>query len=380
MIENLDDIQNWLSSQTQVETYASYAQNFGQVQVKKGGKTYDLPFIFYAVDPPRYEQTFENVPMDQGSATSPGIVISVHQNQQYLERYGITLSPGDEITLLSLTSGGSVNAVPSKVQGIYNPAYYKNVFNYINFMDIVTYSQLYNFTGVSAGSLPDAFTQAMSATSDEDIFGLADSEALFLDTDTLTQEKLTGYTMVAVRLKDHEMTAEFLEKLKAQGWPVKTALWSEASTFFAQVADILQMVILGATGLIFLITAFILMNTQIINIIERTGEIGTLRAIGAEKSFVVNLFMWESVILNGGAAIIGMVVSLGLIAWFSVGGIALPEIMSQYLVGGGPLKMEFTPWPFISGFILVLGVTLLATLYPTRVASGISPLTAMNSR
>jgi len=273
-----------------------------------------------------------------------------------------------------------VNAVPSKVQGIYNPAYYKNVFNYINFMDIVTYSQLYNFTGVSAGSLPDAFTQAMSATSDEDIFGLADSEALFLDTDTLTQEKLTGYTMVAVRLKDHEMTAEFLEKLKAQGWPVKTALWSEASTFFAQVADILQMVILGATGLIFLITAFILMNTQIINIIERTGEIGTLRAIGAEKSFVVNLFMWESVILNGGAAIIGMVVSLGLIAWFSVGGIALPEIMSQYLVGGGPLKMEFTPWPFISGFILVLGVTLLATLYPTRVASGISPLTAMNSR
>jgi len=47
VIENLDDIQNWLSSQTQVETYASYAQNFGQVQVKKGGKTYDLPFIVF---------------------------------------------------------------------------------------------------------------------------------------------------------------------------------------------------------------------------------------------------------------------------------------------------------------------------------------------
>lgn len=387
VIENVAEVQNWLEAQPEVETFASYSQNYGLVQVKKGDKSYELPFIFYAVDPPRYKATFDNVPMRQGSffqdesgASVPGIVIAEAQNQRYLERYGVTLSPGDQVTLLSLTAGGSVNAVPSQVRGIFDAKYYKNVFDYLNYMDMDTYAQLYNFTGVSAESIPEAFSQAMSATSDEDIFALAENDDLFLDTSLLEEEELTGYTMMAVRLKDHDRIDEFTTRLEAQGWPVKTAPWNKASDFFAGVADILQSVILGATGLIFLITAFILMNTQIVGILERTGEIGTLRAIGAEKGFVMNLFLWESVILNGTAALAGMGLSALLIALLSSTGVGLPEVMSQYLVGGGPLKLEFTPWPFVTGFLLVVALSVLATLYPTRVAASVSPLSAMSGR
>ena len=36
------------------------------------------------------------------------------------------------------------------------------------------------------------------------------------------------------------------------------------------------------------------MNTLIISIVERTGEIGTMRALGGEKSFIRGLFLAET--------------------------------------------------------------------------------------
>jgi ABC-type lipoprotein release transport system permease subunit len=58
----------------------------------------------------------------------------------------------------------------------------------------------------------------------------------------------------------------------------------------------------------------------------------------------------------------------------------LPDVVAQYLVGGGPLKLEITPAPIVTGLILVLAVAFLATLYPTRVAVSVSPLKAMSGK
>jgi putative ABC transport system permease protein len=184
--------------------------------------------------------------------------------------------------------------------------------------------------------------------------------------------------MIAVRLKNHEQAGAFLRELKQRNFKVKSASWSEASGFFASVANIIQSVIYGATLLIFLIVVFILMNTLIISVLERTGEIGTLRAIGGEKGFITGIFLWESFLLNGAAALVGMLLSLVLILAVSgQGGISLPELISQYLVGGGVLKMRLSIRPFIEALVMIAGVSVLATLYPIRVATAITPLKAM---
>ena len=285
------------------------------------------------------------------------------------------------MTLLSVTGGGAVNAVGTTVKGFFKSRRYSNVFNYVNFMDITTYGQLYNFTGVAAGSLPSSMDSAFKATSDDDILALGDTKAFDkLDVTALQAQNLTGYSMVSVKLKPGTDVKAFVKDLEAQGFPVKSASWSQASGFFSSVADILQSIILGITLLIFLIVVFILMNTLIINILERTGEIGTYRALGADKSFVSAIFLWESFLLNGGASVAGVILSLALIFAIGPGGIALPDIVSQYLVGGGPLHLEITPGPFVTGFVIVLLVSFLATLYPTRVAVSVSPLKAMSGK
>jgi ABC-type antimicrobial peptide transport system permease subunit len=54
--------------------------------------------------------------------------------------------------------------------------------------------------------------------------------------------------------------------------------------------------------------------------------------------------------------------------------------MQQYLVGGGGLRLLFTPRPFIEALVLILAVSALATVYPIRVATAITPLKAMSGK
>jgi len=143
-------------------------------------------------------------------------------------------------------------------------------------------------------------------------------------------------------------------RLASQGLPVKTARWDEASSFFARISSGIQAFIYFATALIFLVVAFIFMNTLIISITERTAEIGTMRALGGERSFIRNLFLGETLLLNVAAAVAGMVVSLALVLVFQRTGLPLPETVSMYLVGGGPLPMTLSPGPFVVALVVVV--------------------------
>jgi ABC-type lipoprotein release transport system permease subunit len=388
VIQNIDEVRGMLQDTPEVDVFVPYAQNYAIISVTRSGKAVEIPFIFYAVEPDNYNRAFNITDMAAGSffdldrtnsVPEQGIVISLAQNERYRKFYDVTLTVGEELTLLGLTPGGSINAVKTRLLGIFVPVYYKNVFDYVNFTDMTTYSELYNFTGVKADSLPDELTDVFSSTDESDIFALAAEEEFpSLDFSTLESQALSGYTMIAVKLKDHNLVEEVRARFDNSALNIKTAPWDEASSFFAQIAEYLQTIIYAAVTLIFLIVTFIIMNTLIINIVERTAEIGTMRALGGEKGFIRNLFLTETLILNGVFALAGILVSLLLIVIFGAYGVPLPDIVSQYLVGGGNLPLLLSLSPFTQALFIILLVSVLATLYPIRVATKILPLKAMN--
>ncbi len=310
-----------------------------------------------------------------------GIVISEYQNSQYEKNYGVTLKVGEPVTLLGITDGG-VSAAATKLVGIFEPIHYTNVFNYVNYLDFTTYSNVYNFTGVSA--LPGSLDESLSKAGQDEasIFGLAnDNSFSSIDLNTLPEQQLSGYTMIAVRLKDHSKVDSVMKMVAAQKeLNIKVAGWREASTYFAQIAAGLETFIYFATGLVFLIVAFIFMNTLIINVTERTAEIGTMRAIGAEKGFVRRMFLAETLFLNSVASLVAMVIALAVILLIGNRGVPLPDTISQFLIGGGNLPMNLAVGPFIQAAVITLLVSVVATLYPVRVATAITPLEAMNER
>ena len=391
-IKNIEEVKSFLGGLPEVQTIVPYAQNYGLIQVERDGTKVDLPFIFYAIDPSPYRRIFRNASMvqgeffgvDQGQAAESGVLISRFQNGQYQKNYGVTLQVGEPLILLGLTEGGSVNAVPSRLLGIFEPKYYKNVFNYINYLDITSYSNLYNFTGVSAGSLPSGFSEGLEkALQNEDsLFDLAgNTDFGKIDVSTLKSETLSGYTMIAVKLRSHGQLEKVMAEVAARGdLNIEASRWDEASGFFARIASALQAFIYLATALIFLVVIFIFMNTLIISIIERTSEIGTMRAVGAERRFVRRLFLTETLILNAFFSLAAMVLTLVLLLVLRPGGIPLPEAISQYLIGGGNLPVRLSFLPFIQALAIVIAASAIATLYPIRVATAITPLRAMSDK
>ncbi|MDP2790730.1 MAG: FtsX-like permease family protein [Rectinemataceae bacterium] len=393
-IQNLEAVTDFLSTLPEVEAYVPYSQNYAIIQVEREGKKVDLPFIFYAVDPPLYRSVFKNAAMTSGSFfgveasqtaawdESRGVVISEYQNEQYTKNYGVTLTTGESVTVLGVTEGG-VNTVPSRLVGIFEPEHYKNVFDYINFVDAATFSQLYNFTGVEA--LPDSFNAGLEAASlsEDALFDLAlDEDFGKFDLSTLKSEAVSGFTMLAVTLKDHNALESVLAQVRTEGESlgIKVASWKEASGFYATISSALQAFIVVATALIFLVVTLIFTNTLIINVVERTGEIGTMRALGTDKSFIRGLFLTETLILNLSAALVAMLVSLIAMLFLSKSGIPLPDTISQFLVGGGRLPLQIRLMPFIQAIFVVALVSVLATLYPVAVATSITPLKAMSDK
>jgi len=398
VMKNPEEVEKVIAALDGLESYTFYTQNYGLIQVEREGKKQDLPFIFYAVDPGPYAEVFNNLRVQegdyfgmtrenlsskeqassmQGSSYSGGILISRYQNAQYMKNYGITLQAGQPLTLLGITEGG-VNTVPSTLRGIFTPLHYSSVFDYINFMDAGTYARLYNFSGVA--SLPEAFDDALTgAMNEEDIFSLADEDGLdSLDVSSLQTEALSGYTVAAVKFIDRNKADAAREVLKAHPeLGVKVATWKEASGFYSQISLSLQAAVAVATALVFLVVIMIFMNTLIINVVERTGEIGTMRAIGADKSFVRRLFLTEALILNLSSAILAMLGSAILALAMSSKGVPLPETVSQFLIGGGPLPLRLSVIPFALASVSVVVVSVLATLYPVRLATSIQPLVAM---
>lgn len=218
-LEKVEEIKKYLSEYNEIEGYTAYAQNISIIAVENE-KQLELPLIYTAVEPDTYLKVFKNINILKGSffgqlsndqntqtknqfENEVGVVISEAQNDRYEEQYGVRFDVGDKITIYGLTAGGAVNAVKTQIKGIFVPSKYENFFNYINFIDMLTYSNLYNFTGIQKGSLPGEIEQKLTTEDEDEIFEIAFMEDFpRVDLEKLETVQFSGQTMISVRLKD----------------------------------------------------------------------------------------------------------------------------------------------------------------------------------
>lgn len=108
-----------------------------------------------------------------------------------------------------------------------------------------------------------------------------------------------------------------------------------------------------------------------ISVLERTKEIGILRAIGASKKDISRVFNAETLIVGFVAGAIGILATLGLnvvinmILFHSTGIVSLKAVLP---VGGA-----------IALVLISMGLTLIAGLFPSRIAAKRNPVEALRS-
>jgi putative ABC transport system permease protein len=134
------------------------------------------------------------------------------------------------------------------------------------------------------------------------------------------------------------------------------------------------MVTIGAGALI------ILMNGIVIAVLERRGEIGTMRALGATKQFVRRLFAVETLAIVTAASLAGL--ALGAMASLLVSreGIVLANSALISLFGGTILRPRLGVVSVLAHFAGALAAGSLAWVYPVRLALRIQPLAAMSGK
>jgi len=183
-----------------------------------------------------------------------------------------------------------------------------------------------------------------------------------------------GYNMLVVRAKDPDKVLELADKINALGYMASTpqSFVQGINNFYLM----LQLIFGGVGAIALLVAAIGIANTMTMAILERTREIGLMKAVGATNRDVLSIFLGE-------AAGIGLLGGLGgvIIGW--AGSAALNVVALAFFAGqsqGGPPPTTATYTPFwLPLFALAFAtlIGLLSGLYPALRAATLVPINAL---
>jgi putative ABC transport system permease protein len=248
-----------------------------------------------------------------------GRVLASSDNLQVMLGEGLARSlkaqPGSSLTLMASTTEGALNALDVTVAGVFST-------------------------------------------------GIGDVDKRLVYTDLATAQKLLVTQRVSslgVFLDRMESTGSTQDRLRAALPRLAVRTWLDQAQFYRSVKELYNR-IFGALGVIIgVIVVFVVTNAMAMAIIERTREIGTLRALGTLPGQLVRSFALEGLVLGGVGALAGAVVALSVAFALLVFPVQMPPPPGRNT--GYPLQVAMDP--------TLYGGTLLAMLALATVASAL---------
>jgi putative ABC transport system permease protein len=179
-------------------------------------------------------------------------------------------------------------------------------------------------------------------------------------------------TAIAIRLRDPGLLREATERLqRIPGAQVVTV--TEMMGVFLNLVGAARTLMLALALIAVAVSVLSVLNTLLAGVVERTGEISVLRAIGASRSQVLSLISVEGLLLTAAGSAAG--IALTLVAGH------LFEDLARRFVPFAPNEpmMALTGSILWRSFALAAVVGLLGGLYPAWRASRLSPAAALKA-
>jgi putative ABC transport system permease protein len=292
----------------------------------------------------------------------------------------------------------------AKVVGIFNPPNENSAMFQIVYCNPAFARSFANLTYASSFSqeLPDSIDLSLNALDEDDLFAslddfeMEDSDAFLgssiddFDTilgDTTLRDELNktddgAWHFILMKVNNPMQTkaiiAQLNEKFKEAGLDVYAMDWRAAAYSYSQSVEGIGLVFNILIIILAIVVFIIIMNTMIVSVIERTGEIGTMRAIGAEKKFVRRLFVSETFMLTSISSLLGILLAAIIMLIFNSLNITITNSIAKMILGGGLLRFSPTAGIIITTIVIAIGGSLISNLYPVSSALKITPLKALN--
>ncbi|MCL5094310.1 MAG: ABC transporter permease [Patescibacteria group bacterium] len=194
---------------------------------------------------------------------------------------------------------------------------------------------------------------------------------IYLPLETVKGYGVAKYTNLKVKVADKAKVDKAKQKIENLGFKV-TAVKNTIDQI-NQFFSIFQFILLSF-GLIAIIIASIgMFNTLTISLLEKTREIGFMKALGATKKDIYRIFLTETLLIGSAGGF------LGIWGGYEVGYLLNQNIINLALSSGNkPVEIFYLPFSsIIFVFLFVFAISLLTGLYPSYRATRINALDAL---
>lgn len=233
---------------------------------------------------------------------------------------GLKLEPGDQVTLLVNTLEGALNSMDLEVVGVFQ-----------------SFSNDYDARAIK---IPLAAAQ--------ELLGTKEVNALVI---TLNETRDTD-----------RVAAGLEQQLDARGLEIRT--WLELNDFYEKTVELYK----GQFGVLQLIILVMVLlsvaNSVNMSIFERTGEFGTMMALGNRSSHVFHLVVVESILLGLTGSALGLVFGVAMALGISAVGIPMPPPPNANV--GYTAHIQILPSTLLAACAIGVMATFLAALLPAR--------------
>ena len=241
------------------------------------------------------------------------------------------LQVGNNVNLLLNTSNGDVNEQSFVVRGIFTT----------------------NTTSFDENTVFMPLTKAQAMTSTED-----------------------HATSIFILLKDSQQVDIVAAALQSSNYQVLT--WRKMNELITQTESFANAFMVFFYLIVLAITATVVTNTLVMAVFERTREIGILAAIGMKGRRIMAMFLAEASLLATGGVIFGLILGVLVTLYFNRYGIYIGDMgVTGYLMEDR-IYAYLNLQDAVNLTIVAYVITLIASLYPARLAARMEPVEALH--
>lgn len=350
----------------------------------------------FGVDFRDYRELFPNLEIVEGTYPEPGERGAILQKD-----WPVSLVGRNALLTVARDTAFTIREVP--ITGVFRYPVEESMLRRVSIVDPETARSLNGYIqgSIEQSEVPEQQRELLDMDVD-DMFsseppveqGVEEEAGSATDPDELAQrlqdvteaerarETIAGaWDFLLISLEDGATVRTVRSKLVESGYTEENGYlirdWRSSVGGSAQIVWFLQLFF--NLGLLFVAfgAAVITTNALVLSVLERTKEIGTLRALGASKGRIASMISIETVIVMVGAAALGLLI--GSVGVHVLNNLALtPE--NEYidvLFAGAPILGSVTLPGVLSHLAAAIALSLIAVVHPLRKALGINPVEAM---
>jgi len=179
-------------------------------------------------------------------------------------------------------------------------------------------------------------------------------------------------SFISMRVKNpaqiEKTNAEIMSKVG--GFPFAVQDWREMHRTTFKFLNLQKLIMFIILIFIILVASFGIITTLIMLVISKTREVSILRSLGAKRSTVAGIFMFDGLIIGSAGTILGAFISVFMC--LTLGQINFPISKEIYFFSTLPVEMSIFTFAVVMASTMIISI--IATLYPSLKASGITPV------